>query len=264
MASGFTTKSRKIASGIIATALLLACLVFIWFGRGPSTHTTHDRIGPHENDEQTAPSSERQWNRNAAPDLAKQPLAEWLETACPTLTRDEEDAWLIAEGRSVTALLAVALSSVNGRRNELLFEVLQKDPSHLTALLYGSFDESFPISSKELIATANSAHPTNAYVNLIGIKEAIKTGDFQTAMDSAVKAQALSGWDSGYGELKGKIRDMYVDTGRTEGAAEIRNFLEIDDQILIRSVINASTLANMPEFASATTRDKATILGLFS
>jgi HSP90 family molecular chaperone len=56
---------------------------------------------------------------------------------------------------------------------------------------------------------------------------------------------------------------MYVDSGRVEAAAEIRNFLELDDQILMNSIINATHLVNMADFSSATTRDKATLLAVF-
>ena len=211
------------------------------------------------------PDEQSTHQTNRVPDQIQkeEKLTIWLGTKCAPLSKEEEEAWLLAEGRTVSALLAVALSNINERRNDLLKEVLEKDPGNLTALLYGSFDPSFAIDSEELIANAKQFHPTNAYVNLVEIKSLIKNGNFQDALAKAVSAQNLPTWETDLSEIKSKIRDMYVDSDRMEAAAEIKNFLELDDQILMHSIINAAHLVNMADFSSATTRDKATLLAVF-
>ncbi len=211
------------------------------------------------------PDEQSPHQTNQVPDQIqkKEKLTIWLGTNCAPLSKEEEEAWLLAEGRTVSALLAVAISNINERRNDLLKEVLKKDLGNLTALLYGSFDPSFTINSEELIANAKQFHPANAYVNLVEIKGLIKNGNFQEALAKAVSTQNLPIWETNFSQIKSKIRDMYVDSGRVEAAAEIRNFLELDDQILMNSIINATHLVNMADFSSATTRDKATLLAVF-
>jgi hypothetical protein len=189
-------------------------------------------------------------------------LTVWLGTHCAPLSEAEEDAWLLAEGRRVPALLAVALSNGEERRRELLKEVLEKDPENLTALLYGSFDPAFGRSSDELMTKAGEFHGNNAWVALVGIKRAITEGDFKNALDRVVGAQGLPAWETGFSGINGKVRDMYVDSGRVEAAAELRNFLEMDDQILMNGLVNTSRVIAMPEFAAAPTRDKAAVLAV--